>query len=100
MRIEEPSRNAGTRAATAHRGTEADGRGWGLVPLVKAPEGGSGVGRRRALSLPGPWIAGRPDPCYDPVAFHAAGLAAAGSPRGETFIWVKRILSTAHAIGI
>lgn len=99
MRIKEPSRNAGTRAATSYSGTEADSRGRGLVPLVKAPEGGSGIGRR-ALSLPGSKIAGWSDPCCDPVAFHAAGLAAAGSPRGETFIWVKRILSTAHSINI
>lgn len=79
MGIQEPSRNAGTRAATALCRAEADGGRRRLVPLVKPSEGGSGVGRR-AFSLPGSWISGRPDSSYDPVALNAAGLAAAGSP--------------------
>ncbi len=99
MRVQKASGSTGTRAATAFCSTEADGRRRGLVPLVEASEGGSGVGRR-ALPLPGSRISERSNARYDPITFHAAGLTAAGSPRGKPFIWVKRVLSTAHAIGI
>lgn len=101
MRVQKPSRSAGTRAAAALCGSEADGRGRGLVPvpLLEASERGSGVGRH-ALPQPGSRISGRSNASYDPVTFHAAGLAAAGSPRGKPFIWVKRVLSAAHTVGI
>lgn len=99
MRVQKAARSAGTRAAAALCGPEADGGGRGLVPLVETSERGSGIGRR-ALPQPGSRISGRSNASYDPVTFHTAGLAAAGSPRGKPFIWVKRVLSAAHTVGI
>lgn len=69
------------------------------MALVEASQGGSGV-RGRALPVSGSWLSGRSNAGDDPVTFHTARLTAAGSPRGKAFIWVKRVLATAHAVCI
>lgn len=99
MRVQKASGSAGTWTAAAFCGPEADGWRRGLVALVEASQGSSGV-RGSALPVSGSWLSGRSNAGDDPVTFHTAGLTAAGSPRGKAFIWVKRVLATAHAVCI